>query len=302
MTDEFLKYIEHEKRYSRHTLISYKTDLQQFSDFLSSHHQIADPSQVNYPHIRDWIADLANNDIIAKSINRKIACLRSFYKFLLKQGKISKDPTIKIKTPKIRKRLPIYVEEKDIVLLLDHIVFEDGFSGTRDKLILELLYGTGIRLSELIGLKESDINPFDQTIRVLGKGNKQRIIPMNKTLLDLIHLYKTKKLCQVKTEEACLIVTDSGRRCYPMYIQRIVKRYLNARVTLDGSDRPLTTIDKKSPHVLRHSFATHLLNKGADLNAIKDLLGHSSLAATQVYTHNSIEKLKAIFDQAHPKS
>jgi integrase/recombinase XerC len=302
MIDLFLKYIEYEKRYSQHTLTSYKTDLQQFSEYLSTTYQLADAGQASYSLIRDWISNLASNDITAKSINRKIASLRSFYKFLLKKGVISKDPTLKIKAPKIRKRLPIYVEEKDMNHLLDHIDFKDDFEGLRDKLVIELLYGTGIRLSELINLKESDINSFDETIKVLGKGNKQRIIPLNKTLFNLINLYKKKKRESMELGDDHLILTDTGSKPYPMLIQRIVKKYLNAGITIDGNNRPITTIEKKSPHVLRHSFATHLLNKGADLNAIKDLLGHSSLAATQVYTHNSIEKLKEIFNNSHPKS
>jgi len=302
MIEDFLKYIEHEKRYSKHTLLSYQTDLQQFSEFLTSTYQLNDPSQANYSLLRDWIAHLAENKIQAKSINRKIACLRSFYKFLLKKGSLLKDPTLKIKAPKIRKRLPVYIEEKDMGMLLDHLVFTEDFKGLRDKLVFELLYGTGIRLSELLGLKESHINKFDQTIKVLGKGNKQRIIPLNKTLLNLINLYKDTKKAEMVPDNDYLILTDTGSKPYPMFVQRIVKKYLNAGIIIDGQIRPITTIEKKSPHVLRHSFATHLLNKGADLNAIKDLLGHSSLAATQVYTHNSIEKLKAIFDQAHPKS
>jgi integrase/recombinase XerC len=302
MIDLFLKYIEFEKRYSPHTLISYKTDLQQFAEFLTSNYQLSEPDKANYPLIRDWIASLANQEISAKSINRKIASLRSYYKFLLKKTLISKDPTVKIKAPKIRKRLPVYIEEKDINLLLDHLQFTDDFNGLRDKLIFELLYGTGIRLSELIGLQISDINLFENTIKVLGKGNKQRIIPLNKSLINLITLYKDKKQEVSQNDTRILIVTDKGEKAYPMFIQRVVKKYLEAGITIDGTNRSITTIEKKSPHILRHSFATHLLNKGADLNAIKDLLGHSSLAATQVYTHNSIEKLKAIFDQAHPKS
>jgi integrase/recombinase XerC len=302
MIDLFLKYIEFEKRYSSHTLISYKTDLQQFADFLFTTYQLSEPDKANFPLIRDWIASLANQDISSKSINRKIASLRSYYKFLLKKSLITKDPTVKVKAPKIRKRLPLYIEEKDINLLLDHLVFTDDFKGLRDKLIFELLYGTGIRLSELIGLKVSDINQFENTIKVLGKGNKQRIIPLNKSLVNLINVYKDKIKENMETTHEYLIVTDKGEEAYPMFIQRVVKKYLESGITVDGISRPITTIEKKSPHILRHSFATHMLNKGADLNAIKDLLGHSSLAATQVYTHNSIEKLKAIFDQAHPKS
>jgi integrase/recombinase XerC len=292
MIDSFLKYIEYEKRYSRHTLISYKTDLLQFSDYLLSTYQSDKPAEANYSIIRSWLHTLAENKITAKSINRKIACLRSYYKFLLKKGEISKDPTLKIKAPKIKKYLPAFIEEESMTNLLDKVEFKEGFEGLRDKLVLELLYGTGIRLSELIELKTSDINTFDNTIKVLGKGNKQRIIPLNKTLLNLINIYEKNKKKMEKGNNNYLVLTDKGEKTYPMFISRITEKYLGL----------VTTLEKKSPHILRHSFATHLLNKGADLNAIKDLLGHSSLAATQVYTHNSIEKLKAIFDQAHPKS
>jgi integrase/recombinase XerC len=291
MVNSFLSYIEFEKRYSQHTLTSYKTDLEQFSTYLTTSYQISNPAEANYNIIRSWILSLVENEISAKTINRKIACLRSYYKFLLKKGTITKDPTLKIKTPKVKKSLPVFVEEENMAKLLNQFEFDEGFEGFRDKLILEFLYGTGVRLSELINIKEVDINGFESTVKVLGKGNKQRIIPINKTLLELIDIYKNKKREAMVVNEF-LIVTDNGEQSYPMFIYRIVKKYLSL----------ITTAEKKSPHVLRHTFATHLLNKGADLNAIKDLLGHSSLAATQVYTHNSIEKLKAIFDQAHPKS
>jgi integrase/recombinase XerC len=291
MVNSFLSYIEFEKRYSQHTLTSYKTDLEQFSTYLTTSYQISNPAEANYNIIRSWILSLVENEISAKTINRKIACLRSYYKFLLKKGTITKDPTLKIKTPKVKKSLPVFVEEENMAKLLNQFEFDERFEGFRDKLILEFLYGTGVRLSELINIKEVDINGFESTVKVLGKGNKQRIIPINKTLLELIDIYKNKKREAMVVNEF-LIVTDNGEQSYPMFIYRIVKKYLSL----------ITTAEKKSPHVLRHTFATHLLNKGADLNAIKDLLGHSSLAATQVYTHNSIEKLKAIFDQAHPKS
>lgn len=291
MVNAFLSYIEFEKRYSKHTLISYKNDLDQFCTYLNSSYQSNDPALANYNLIRSWILTLVENQISAKSINRKIACLRSYYKFLLKKGIIENDPTLKIKAPKVKKTLPVFVEEENMSKLLDQLTFEETFKGIRDKLILEFLYGTGVRLSELINIKEGDVSKFEGTVKILGKGNKQRIIPINKTLLELIDIYKKTKKDQ-KMDSEFLIVTDQGEKTYPMFIYRIVNNYLSL----------ITTAEKKSPHVLRHSFATHLLNKGADLNAIKDLLGHSSLAATQVYTHNSIEKLKAIFDQAHPKS
>jgi len=234
-----------------------------------------------------------DQEMMPKSINRKIACLRSFYHFLQKKECITKDPTLKIRALKVKKSLPVFVEEDNMIKLLDQIEFDDSFDSTRDKLVLELLYGTGIRLSELIGLKTSDVNLFQKTIKVLGKGNKERIIPIHDTFITLSKEYSNKKKSEsFKNNNAFFVVTNNGEQTYPMFIYRLVKKYLDQ----------ITTVDKRSPHVLRHTFATHLLNKGADLNAIKDLLGHTSLAATQVYTHNSIDKLKAIFDQAHPKS
>jgi integrase/recombinase XerC len=295
MVDAFLSYIQFEKRYSDHTLSSYRNDLHQFSAYLSHTYQLNSPLEATYPIVRSWILVLVENKLDPRSVNRKIVCLRSYYKFLLKKGALKKDPTLKIKALKTKKTLPAFIEENKISTLLDGLTFSDDFEGLRDKLIIEILYGTGIRLSELIGLKENDINSFDHTLKVLGKGNKQRIIPVNKTLMNLINIYKDKKKRRDMKDgiSEYLIVTNDGKKAYPMFIQRIVKKYLS----LSG-----VTLEKKSPHILRHTFATHLLNKGADLNAIKDLLGHSSLAATQVYTHNSIEKLKSIFDQAHPKS
>jgi integrase/recombinase XerC len=294
MVEAYLNYIQNEKRYSKHTLTSYRNDLTQFSEYLNKVYQLTSISEATYPIVRSWIMELVEHKLDARSVNRKIVCLRSYYKFLLKKGELQKDPTLKIKALKIKKTLPVFIEENNLSALLDNFIFSDNFVGLRDKLVIELLYGTGIRLSELIELKEKDINVFDHTIKVLGKGNKQRIIPVNKTLLHLINIYRDKKNEEkMGMESQQLIVTNDGKKTYPMFIQRMVKKYLS----LSG-----VTLEKKSPHVLRHTFATHLLNKGADLNAIKDLLGHSSLAATQVYTHNSIEKLKSIFDQAHPKS
>jgi integrase/recombinase XerC len=291
MIDSFLKYIQSEKRYSKHTYTSYENDLKQFSAYLSDTYQLNTPIEANYAIIRSWIIILMEDDLSAKTLNRKIATLRSYYKFLLRRGEIVKDPTLKLKAPKLKKPLPVFIESSDMPDILAETSFTDDFSGLRDRLILELLYGTGIRLSELISIKEKDINLSQSLLKVLGKGNKERIIPINQTLSDLIYLYKRKRLDFGKETEDHFIVTDQGKKLYPMFVQRKVKEYLKG-----------TAVDKKSPHVLRHTFATHLLNNGADLNAIKDLMGHSSLAATQVYTHNSIEKLKAIFEKAHPKS
>lgn len=293
MVAEFLAYLYSEKRYSKHTVVSYQNDLRNFSDYLITNYELGQPEQATYPMLRSWIVKLVDQPLEPKSINRKIACLRSYYHFLLKKEYISKDPTLKIRALKVKKSLPEFITEDDISKLLDHLEFENSFAGFRDKMVFELLYGTGIRLSELIGLKDGDINIYQKSLKVLGKGNKERLIPINDTLLKLIKEYwQQKKNETFGNISQFFIVTNDGEQTYPMFIYRLVRKYLDS----------ITTVDKRSPHVLRHTFATHLLNKGADLNAIKDLLGHTSLAATQVYTHNSIDKLKAIFDQAHPKS
>jgi integrase/recombinase XerC len=293
MQESFLKYLQYEKRYSKHTLTSYKLDLGQLQGFLSDNHPDTNIQNANHSLLRGWVVSLVENGIQPKSINRKIASLRSFYKFLMRQQIITKDPTTKIKVLKTSKKLPQFVNEREMNLLLDNCEFSADFIGDRDRLIMELLYGTGIRLSELISLKTQDVHFLNRTIKVLGKRNKERVIPFSISLERVIKQYLQQKKNTFSLDELPnLIVTDKGELCYPMFIYRVVKKYLNL----------FTTIDKRSPHVLRHTFATHLLNKGADLNAVKDLLGHTSLAATQVYTHNSLEKLKSVFDQAHPKA
>lgn len=293
MINSFLKYLEFEKRSSKHTITSYTNDLTQFLDFLKINYSDTLPQKANYQIIRTWIMELSQDELKSRSINRKIACLRSFYKFLLVRNIVSDNPMLKIKSLKTKKQLPAFVEENSITTLLNFDIFDNTFEGTRDKLILEMLYGTGIRLDELINLTEKRINIFDKSIKVLGKGNKERIIPIHDTLLKIIVLYINLKKSQFSDNPSqFLFVTDKGKQLYPMFVYRKVIHYLGL----------FTKQEKRSPHVLRHTFATHLLNKGADLNAIKDLLGHTSLAATQVYTHNSLDKLKAIFEQAHPKA
>lgn len=293
MIEKFLHYIVQEKRYSKHTFEAYRIDLDQFQYFLETTFQVSDSSIASFQMIRSWVVSLMESEITSRSVNRKIASLRSYYKFLLKSKHIAIDPTLKLKAPKVKKALPVFVEEANMHALLDGFHFEEDFSGTRDKLLFELIYGTGIRLSELIHLEESMVSLFDKSIKVRGKGNKERIIPINSSLCNLIERYSVLKKDTFNNNNIKnLIVTDKGSKCYPVFVYRIVKKHLSS----------VTTLEKKSPHVLRHTFATHLLNKGADLNAIKELLGHSSLAATQVYTHNSLEKLKTVFKQAHPKS
>lgn len=294
MIDSFINYLELEKRASAHTVLAYRKDLEQFSDFCQTAFKKEDISKAEHTEIRAWIIDLVEQQLSATSVNRKIATLRSFYKFLLRSGELSKDPTYKIKALKTPKRLPEFVQEEAIEKILDEMVYEPTFEGKRDRMVMEFLYLTGVRLSELLDLKWKDINLHTATIKVLGKRKKERIIPITKTLKENILSYKKvfEETFPNFNESDYFIVTNSKEQAYPMKIYRIVRHYLDL----------FAQTTKRSPHLLRHTFATHLLNKGADLNAVKDLLGHANLAATQVYTHNSLEKLKAVFEQAHPKA
>jgi integrase/recombinase XerC len=293
MTDSFLRYLQFEKRVSPHTVLAYESDLAQFESFINGNFPGEEINEAGYGTIRAWIISLVEADVKAPSINRKIASLRAYYKFLLRQELITKDPLLKIKPLKTSKRLPTFVKEGDMVKILDQVGFENNLGGFRDKLIIELFYATGIRLSELIHLKESQVDLRSRTIKVLGKRNKERIIPFSTGIVSVIQEYQKMRNKEVDPGgHGFLLVTDSGEPCYPMMVYRIVRKYLDQ----------YTSTEKRSPHVLRHTYATHLLNKGAEINAVKDLLGHTSLAATQVYTHNSLEKLKKVFDQAHPKA
>lgn len=291
---DFLQHIRYEKRLSHHTLTAYAKDLEQFSAFLTTECNVAQPEQADFRHVRSWIVSLVESGLDKSSVNRKIATLRSFYGFLMRRKVINLDPMTKIQALKASKKLPVYVEEKPMEMLLSEVEFADTFDGVRDKLVIELLYGTGIRLSELISLKTVDVNLYDKTITVLGKRNKHRIVPLTGPLFELVQQYTRLKEATFtgQADTSVLIVSDKGVAAYPVLIQRIVNRHLSL----------VTTLTTKSPHVLRHTFATHLLNRGADLNAIKDLLGHSSLAATQIYTHTSLDQLKKTYDQAHPKA
>ena len=293
MVDSFLRYISFEKRYSRHTVTSYENDLSQFQEFTSNQFQIRDLAEATQLMVRSWVLSLMDKGVSSRTVNRKIATLRSYYKFLLKRDQIKKDPTAKIKSLKTQKELPSFADEADFSSFLDRAIYPDGFEGKRDQIILELLYGTGIRLSELLQLSDRDVDFHQSSIKVLGKRNKERVVPISVSLKKLLKEYINDKNHGFSSDQsATLIVNKTGGKAYPMLVYRVVKKYLNQ----------VSSLDKKSPHALRHTFATHLLNKGADLNAVKDLLGHSSLAATQVYTHNSLDKLKSVFDQAHPKA
>lgn len=293
MIQKFLSFLTHEKRYSQHTLTAYEEDLNQFHTFLSQTFEIVAVEEVRHLHLRSWVVELIEGGISPRSVNRKIACLKSYFKFLCAREYLEKNPASRLKPLKTEKKLPSFVKESEMTRLLDHVEFPDNFFGVRDKLVIELFYATGIRLAELISLKNADVNFYDQSIKVLGKRNKERIIPIPDSIVNTIKNYQSLMQDMWGTiNHPYLLVTDKGEPMYPMMVYRIIKNYLGA----------VTTLSKKSPHVLRHTFATHLLDKGADLNAVKDLLGHTSLAATQVYTHNSLEKLKSVFDQAHPKA
>ncbi len=293
MIDSFINYLQFERRFSKNTCVSYKTDLIQFQDFLVITYAENSLKDATHPMVRSWIVSLVEQKLDPSSINRKIACLRSFFKYLLKQELISVNPTVKIKILKTPKRLPHFVLEHDMEAMLDNQqLLTTDFIGLRNQLIVELFYGTGMRLSELITLKISHINHQERTLKVTGKRNKERVIPFTISLELIIQNYLRARQIEQHIQNDYLIVTDNGQKVYPMFIQRIVKNKL----------KEFSSVEKTSPHVLRHSYATHLLNKGAEINAVKDLLGHSSLAATQVYTHNSMDKLKKVFDQAHPKA
>jgi integrase/recombinase XerC len=289
----FIQYISEQKKYSAHTQTAYAQDLLQFEDFITERYELSFEG-VQHLHAREYIIYLMDQGIGSSSIGRKLSTLRSFYKYLQRQGVISRNPMLLVKAPKVAKKLPVFVDDHKMDELLDStVVFDDSFPSVRDKMMMELFFGTGMRLSELIGLQESDFSFYEHTVKVLGKGNKERIVPISPQLsVQLEAFLELKRLQQFETKANALFVTDKGEALYPKYVYTKVKHYLAL----------VSTQDKRSPHVLRHSYATSLLNRGADLNAIKELLGHASLAATQVYTHNSIERLKSIYKQAHPKA
>lgn len=301
--DKFIQYISYEKRYSPHTVSAYQSDLEQFLLFLNPPNataQVTHPSDITHHDIRNWMIALMDNKLLARSVNRKIATLRKYFKFLLQEGLVTINPTSRITAPKVPKNLPTVVDGDRLTGMLDGRmdsgdarIFSEDFAGLRDKLVMEMLFGTGMRLAEIIGIKDEDINWYESTVKVLGKRNKQRIIPLNNELIQLLKRYvEAKKGENFSNNSLTLIVTNKGAGAYPKLIYLIVQKYLSY----------ISTQDKRSPHVLRHTFATSLLNKGADLNAIKELLGHANLSATQIYTHNSVERLKSIYKQAHPKA
>jgi len=291
--ESFLQYLQAERRYSSHTVRSYTNDLSQFEEFLESLGQPTDPEPVTSYDIRAWVVSLLDNNYSPVSVHRKISCLRVYYRFLMKEGIVKGDPLGKVVLPKTKKRLPVFVEEEAIGHLLDNSGFPEGFGGIRDRMIIEMLYLTGMRRAELIGIRDRDIDLTEGTVKVTGKRNKQRIIPLLNMFVRHVEEYfraRNEEFPEAATE--WLLVTDKGQKLYEKYVYNTVNNYLST----------VTTIEKKSPHVLRHTFATHMLNRGADLNSIKELLGHSNLSATQVYTHNTFEKLMKVYKQAHPRA
>ena len=288
--DNFLIYLQAEKRYATHTIKAYKNDLNQFHAFCQdAGHEGMD---LNFKTIRSWVVYLMDSQYSSRSVHRKLTSLSTFCNYLIKEGALESNPVDKVLKPKLKKRVPAFVEEGKMDLLLNDFDFGEGFTGIRNRLVLDLLYQTGIRRSELIGLNVGSINREGKSMKVMGKRAKERIIPLGDDLMNAIDGYLLVRKEVADKDMDRLIVTEKGRAAYDKLIYRIVNNYLAM----------VTTLDKKSPHVLRHTFATHMLNGGADLNAIKELLGHSNLSATQVYTHNTYKKLKSIYNQAHPRA
>ncbi len=297
---DFIQYLTHEKRYSPHTITAYSNDLIEFRDFLEIKYDLRSLLEPNFQIVRSWVAQMMEGETSARSIGRKISTLRTFFRFHMREGNIGIDPMLKIRAPKISKRLPVFVDEKPMEQLHRVGAIEemesDPYDGVLVRLIIELLYGTGMRLAELIDLQLQDVNINAGSVKVLGKRNKERIIPITNELKQLIASYLDQRrltLSEVAASESdFLLIRKNGKKLGRSFVYNRVRYYLSL----------VTTIDKKSPHVLRHTFATHMLNNGADLNAIKELLGHANLSATQVYTHNTVDKLKAIHHKAHPRA
>ena len=288
LKNKFINYLTSEKRFSEHTVISYSTDLTQFLNFINKEFEISTQvSEISFQIVRSWIASLLEKGVSPRSVNRKISTLKTYFKFLIRENAITESPMLKVVAPKSKKRLPVFIEENQIENLLNQIEFNDGFIGERDKLIIELFYVTGIRLSELVNIKISDVDFNNNLIKVLGKRNKERLIPLSISIVNKLEFFIKKYDLNQH-----LFTNLGGTKVYNKLVYRVVKKYISK----------ISSVSKKSPHILRHTFATHMLNNGADINAIKELLGHANLSATQVYTHNTIGKLKSIYKQAHPRA
>ena len=289
----FSDYLSLEKNYSKHTVLAYLRDLEIFQEFLNEQHQAESMDAVNYSEIRQWIVELVNSGISNRTINRKISSLNSYYKFLQKVGELDKNPLKKHKALKVGKKVQLPFSEQELKQVIENAIEVNDFESARNQLIIELFYATGIRRIELVNLKFKDLDINNKQIKVLGKRNKERYIPLIDTLVDTIQCYLNfRSQLQEITDKDNLLLTRKGLKVYEMLVYRIINKYFS-----EASSKA-----KCSPHVLRHSFATHLLNEGADLNAVKELLGHTSLAATQVYTHNSIAELKKVYAKSHPRN
>lgn len=291
--ESFLDYLRIEKHYSQHTVRSYQNDLDQFLSFIHIHTGSDDLSGITASDIRSWMVSLLDSGYSASSIHRKISGLRSYLRYLRREEVINHDPAAGLVLPRKRKRLPVFVEEASLEELLDQFDFACDYSGLRDRTIIEMLYTTGMRKSELIGLSLSDVDMKENTVRVTGKRNKERIIPLLDSFTSKLSEYlDSRKVMFPDNGHSWLFLTDKGNKLYDKFVYNTVKRYLEM----------VTTVEKKSPHVLRHTFATHMLNHGADINSIKEILGHANLSATQIYTHTTFEKLKEVYKNAHPRA
>lgn len=289
----FLDHLQYEKHFSPLTIQAYDCDLGQFSEYLATTHGLEAAEAATYQHIRAWVMEMIGRQVAPSTVRRKLSALKSWFKFLQQRGAVSQNPTLKVRIPKAGQRLPPVVRVAEMDMLLDDLPFADDFAGQRDRLVLALLYHTGMRRAELIHLSIIDINLSALQLKVTGKRDKERLIPFSHALkADIQRYLALRSALPPAAGTASLLLTDAGRPLYPKFVYNTVHRYLST----------VTTISQRSPHVLRHSFATHLSDNGADLNAVKTLLGHSSLAATQIYTHNTIEKLKKVYETAHPKA
>ena len=286
LVDKFIKYISVEKRLSKHTIISYACDINQFQKYLLEEFEVIHVSDISFQMIRSWVASLLEKGVTSRSVNRKISTLKSYFKFSVREGFIKKNPILRLISPKAKKRLPVFIEQDKIENLLSKLTYEDGFVGERNRLIIELFYVTGIRVSELINLKTSSIDINNKLIKVVGKRDKERLIPISKEILSVL-----LDFCKKYTLSDYLFTSEAKLKMYNKSVYRIVSKYI----------RQISSVSKRGPHILRHTFATHMLNNGADINAIKELLGHANLSATQVYTHNSIKRLKSVHKQSHPR-
>ncbi|GAC1706072.1 MAG: tyrosine recombinase XerC [Flavisolibacter sp.] len=288
----FINYLKFEKRYARNTIISYQNDIEAFFAFTQQTYGSTEIKELTHIYIRSWLASLKDEKLKARSINRKISALKSFFKYQLKTGVIQQTPMNKVIAPKNEKRLPSFVSPKDIKTLFEHVGFPDTWTGKTERLLLLIFYNTGMRLNEVINLKNSQISSYNCSLKILGKGNKERIVPVSKELMCEISIYMAERRQTHLSESEWILMTEKGKQLSPRSVYNIVNKYLSM----------VTTIEKKSPHILRHSFATHLTNNGADINAVKELLGHNSLSSTQIYTHNTIDKLKMVYNKSHPKA